>query len=263
MDSQKNNNSHKKNREAQMVGERKKSTRVKEFLDTTDIIRSVLESCGMPYNDANSRTVRRIIELMNKVTNNNKFKSKDEEIFNKVVGITKRIYNDDNLKRLISREHSKKNLTIEEYDILISAFVEEINKDKSLEEQEKIEKLVKSLNGDDLIEEAEKLRDYFNNEYTDAINMLLDINIADVRMKCFYKYKESIYDSMNELKSEIKNIERAHNAIISLLKKEPNILNKEELEKGILSEDLQVKLLVEMDLEEAINEFKEFSKNKS
>lgn len=100
--------SHKKTREAQMHGERKKSKRLKEFFDTSDVARSVLQSCGMPDDEANLRNVRRIVDLMNKITDNNKFKSKDEEIFNKVVGITKRIYNDGNLKKLISREYSKK-----------------------------------------------------------------------------------------------------------------------------------------------------------
>lgn len=247
----------KKTRKAQMVGERKNKLSKKSFYNVSDVIVAIHESLNLERSEGSERAIRRIVNLMNDITGNKNLKIKEEDVFNKIVGITKRIYQDDNgnLKKLMSKEFSKKNLTVEEYDVLI-------NKDKSLEEQKKLQNLVETLKGDDLIKEAEELREFFNKEYTNAINMLLDIQIENTRIECLNKYKASIYNSMNKFKDEIKDIQMQHNAIINVLKKEPNILNKEELKKGILSEDLQVKILVEMDLEDAIREYSEF-KNKS
>lgn len=259
MDVQKNNEIYRKKREPQMVGERKKRTRVKEYYDTADIVNSVLEKCGWgEESDANSRSIRRIVELMNRTTGNGKFKTKDRDVFDKVVGITERIYNNTNLKKLISREELKKNLTVEEYDILINAFVDEINKDKSLEEKEEILKIVESMKGNDLIKKAEELRNYFNQELTKSMERLLDIEFLDERMRCFNSYKESIYSSISKLRSEIEKMEKIQNAIISVSNKEPNLLDKKDLMKGVISEELAVKLLVEMDLKSAIKDFEEY-----
>lgn len=262
---QRKDESHKKTREAQMPGERKKSTRVKEFYDTSDIARSVVKSCGMIANEANLRNVRRIVELMNEATDNKRFKSKDKNIFDKVVGITKRIYNDEgNLKKLLSRERLKKNLTVEEYDILISAFVEELNNGKSIEEQNQFCDKIEILKGEKLINEATEYKKYFNTEYTNIIDMLLELYDWERRMELFNKYKCLMNILLQKFKLEVEKQkeeeDKFEKAVNRLREKEPDLFNTEEFRKGEISEEFQVKLAVEMDLEEAINDFREYIK---
>lgn len=257
-----NDKKHKQTREAQMSGERKKYERNKKFYDSADVVRNVLEQSGMPINEANSKNVRRIIELMRKITGRDTLKEKDTDIFNKIVGVTKRIYDEEEgtLKKLLSREMSGKNLTVEEYDILISAFMEEMKKGRSDEEQDIIEKRIKSLKGDDLIEEAIHLKEHFIKEHNILIDRLLEIENPETRMTILGNYKEFINNSLENLNTSITRHVKLEKALKSLFIKEPELINSEEILIGNLSDELKARILVEMDLEDIINDIREHSK---
>lgn len=60
----------KKTRKAQMVGERKNKLRKKSFYNVSDVIVAVHESLNLQRSEGSERAIRRIVNLMNDITDN-------------------------------------------------------------------------------------------------------------------------------------------------------------------------------------------------
>ena len=188
-------------RSPRMSGESNRKENVeKKYYSVSDIIRKVLKDLKLEYSEANARNIRRIIESFYKYTNIEKktnFSKKDMDL---IYGLTKNLFLNTDAKKIFNKLGNKKELDIEEVDILANIFAEALEDNYSKEEAKVFLESIEKLKGEDFLECSEWLRDKFENKYTYTIEKLYSLRNTDRRDKFMSDFKSELINILNKFK---------------------------------------------------------------
>lgn len=191
-------------RKARMPGEsNKKEEKIKDYYSISDIIRKILNDLDFEESEANARSIRRIIKSYYEFTNTEGKTKFSERELDLIYGITKKLFLDDRAKRIFNKLGNRKELDIEEIDILANIFGEVLFDIYGDEESKSFLKKIEKIKGGGFMKCAEDLKSKFENEYENMIEELYSLNNSDRRDEIMDDIKCELTKTINKFKDKI------------------------------------------------------------
>ena len=238
-------------RNPRMPGEsNKKEEKAKEYYTVSDIIRKILYDLNLEYSEANARNIRRIIESYYKFTNSSKKTKFSKEDLKLIYGLTKNLFLNDNAKKIFNKLGNKKELNIEEIDILADIFKDTLEENYGKEEGEKFLEEIKKIKGEDFLKCSDDMKSKFEYEYeciTEKLYSLKNTNIRDNLIKNINYELTTILDNFNYEVGKASYMEYALNKIIKTGE-------KDKLNDMIESEELKYEMFINISNYEFLKE---------